>query len=211
MFLNSLKDFISNIFPKKNINYQKIDKLIENRQLYFSKLNLIYFLPYQNQSIKELFIGLKFRKKFYNSKIFAQILYDNLPNILQDLAISQNFNNPVLIPIPISVWRKFSRGYDQNQLILKEFSKLGGKNFIQINYNILKKYKHTKPQSKTKNKSERIKNIKNAFKIKNPEKIKNKNIILFDDIYTTGSTLNEARKILKKAGAKKVIFLTMAH
>ena len=68
---------------------------------------------------------------------------------------------------------------------------------------------NTKKQS-TLTKSEREKNVKNAFKLKNPEKIKDKKIILFDDIYTTGSTVNECSKILKKAGAAEIVILTIA-
>jgi predicted amidophosphoribosyltransferase len=56
-----------------------------------------------------------------------------------------------------------------------------------------------------------LRNIKNSFKLKKPEKIKGKNIIIFDDIITTGSTMREAAKVLKKAGAKKIYFLTIAH
>ncbi|HIP21469.1 MAG TPA: ComF family protein [Candidatus Pacebacteria bacterium] len=62
-----------------------------------------------------------------------------------------------------------------------------------------------------KNRAERLKNQKNVFKLKNPEKIKNQNIILFDDVYTTGATINEARKVLKKAGAKNIKVIVLTH
>lgn len=62
-----------------------------------------------------------------------------------------------------------------------------------------------------KNRAERLKNQKNVFKLKNPEKIKNQNIILFDDVYTTGATINEARKILKKAGTKNIKVIVLTH
>ena len=55
-----------------------------------------------------------------------------------------------------------------------------------------------------------MQNIKNAFGIKNANEIKNKNIILFDDIYTTGSTVNECSRILKKVGVNKRGILTIA-
>ncbi|HIP33349.1 MAG TPA: ComF family protein [Bacteroidia bacterium] len=62
-----------------------------------------------------------------------------------------------------------------------------------------------------KNRAERLKNQKNVFKLKNPEKIKNQNIILFDDVYTTGATINEARKVLKKAGVKNIKVIVLTH
>lgn len=56
----------------------------------------------------------------------------------------------------------------------------------------------------------REKNVKNVYKIKNQDRIINKKILLVDDIYTTGATLNECSKILKQAGAKKIDVFTIA-
>ena len=69
--------------------------------------------------------------------------------------------------------------------------------------------KNTKTQS-TLVATERVENIKNAFKIIDNNIVENKNVILFDDIITTGVTVNEISKILKKAGAKKVLVLIIA-
>ena len=125
--------------------------------------------------------------------------------------MEQNFSNPVLVPVPSHFFRKISRGYDQNKVILKNFKKLGGENFIKIEKNILKKTKNTSPQYTKKNKNKRIENVKSSIKVLNSEKIKGKNILLFDDVFTTGATLKETKKILKKAGAKKVFFITICH
>ena len=89
--------------------------------------------------------------------------------------------------------------------------KIGGKNFIKWEKDNLIKVKHTKPQSLMKNKIERLKNQKNAFKLRREEKILNKNIILFDDIYTTGATVNEIKNLLLKSGAKNVKIIVLAH
>ena len=73
---------------------------------------------------------------------------------------------------------------------------------IKIENKVLYKNKNIVPQS-TLSKREREKNIKRAFKIKDIEKVKNKKILIIDDIYTTGSTLNECAKLLLKSGIKK--------
>ena len=73
----------------------------------------------------------------------------------------------------------------------------------------LVKIKDTAKQS-TLTKAQRIENLKDAFRIKHPENIKGKRIILFDDIYTTGSTVNECSKMLRAAGALEIIVLTLA-
>ena len=86
---------------------------------------------------------------------------------------------------------------------------------MRLEKNILIKIKDIEHQARIKDRKERIKNIIGSFAIKNPEKnielIKNKNVILIDDILTTGATLSEARKVLKQAGARKIIAFTVAH
>ena len=77
---------------------------------------------------------------------------------------------------------------------------------IEYNNNILEKVKNIKPQS-TKSGAEREQNTKNAFRIKNENAkkiIKQKNVLIFDDIYTTGSTFNECKRVLLENGAKSV-------
>ncbi len=75
--------------------------------------------------------------------------------------------------------------------------------------NILIKERDTKAQSKL-SKKERAINIKDVFKIIDYKTIKNMKILIFDDIYTTGSTANECARVLKEAGAEKVSVLTIA-
>ena len=85
-------------------------------------------------------------------------------------------------------------------------------NFI-LETKILSRVKNTKPQAKLENKKERYLNILNAFIINKNQlrNIKNKTMILFDDVWTTGYTIKEAAKILKKNGASKVYGLTLAR
>jgi predicted amidophosphoribosyltransferase len=75
---------------------------------------------------------------------------------------------------------------------------------------LLKRHKFTLTQTGF-NRTEREKNIKGAFIITDKEKIADKNIILVDDVYTTGATVNECSKILKKGGAKNIAVLTLAR
>ena len=81
---------------------------------------------------------------------------------------------------------------------------------IPADFSSLKKIKHTTPQILCSGK-QRTQNVKNAFQVVAPEHLKGKRIVLIDDVYTTGSTLNECAKALKKAGAKSVDALTIAR
>lgn len=80
---------------------------------------------------------------------------------------------------------------------------------IEYSNSVLQKIKNTLPQSSL-NKSQRINNVLGVYSIIKPQYINDKKIILMDDIYTTGSTVNECSKILKKNGAILVDVLTLA-
>ena len=69
--------------------------------------------------------------------------------------------------------------------------------------NVLYKVRNTLPQSRL-GKEERLNNLKNAYEVRNNEIIRNKKVLLFDDIYTTGSTVEECSKMLKNAGAYEI-------
>lgn len=114
----------------------------------------------------------------------------------------------IILIVPISKQRKKERGYNQSELIAKEISKIIS---VKIAKNKIIKIKNIQPQS-TLNKQQRAENIKQAYKLKNVENIKNKKILIFDDIYTTGSTVNECARILNEAGInrKNIGVLTIA-
>ena len=112
----------------------------------------------------------------------------------------------IILYVPMFKKQEYKRGYNQTYLIAKEIGKTLG---IPIEKNNLTKIKDTKKQS-TLTKEERKTNVKDAFVIRKPERIVNKKVILFDDIFTTGNTVNECSKVIKMAGAKEVAILTIA-
>lgn len=171
---------------------------------------------YRHPPIKKALWLLKYKNKKSFAKIFAEILYGKIIEELSDLSLMENFRNIILIPIPLSPKRYRERGYNQAELICGKLIELDQKNNIfTLEKEILMKTKETEHQARIKNRNQRLKNVIGSFSIKNAEQnkllIKNRNIILIDDITTTGATLNEAKRILKQAGARKVIAFTVAH
>ena len=136
---------------------------------------------------------MKFQKKPYFYKTIEYFLQNN-KKYLEKLK-----KYDIIIVVPLSWKRRLQRGYNQSQLIAEIISSILQ---IKIESRILYKTKNIVPQS-TLNKKERKENIKGAFKIKNIEKIMNNKILIIDDIYTTGSTLNECSNLLRKNGIKK--------
>ena len=113
----------------------------------------------------------------------------------------------IIIPVPMNRKKLKLRGYNQVELIAKELVNSGVS--IKLDTKSLIKQKNTIPQS-TLSKIERKSNLIGAYKIDNNKNIIGKNILLFDDIFTTGSTVNECSRILKKNGAKKIGVLAIA-
>lgn len=118
------------IFPREKIQATKIKKLLENRIIYFPIKHQIIFLPYKNSYVRDAIWSMKFKNNFSISTFFSEMIYENLPNILQDLSLSENFIDPILINIPISTLKKMDRGYNQNDRVIQSFIKQGGSGFI---------------------------------------------------------------------------------
>ena len=182
---------------KVKIRNNQINVIIKPRNKYFKELISIF--KYEG-IIRDKILQYKFEDKAYMYNTFAKIILKNekICGLLKKYDI--------IIPVPIHKKRKAQRGYNQTQLIASKISK-----YVEIKLcdDVLIKSKNTIAQSKL-NKNKRKQNIKGAFKILNSEKIQGKNILLFDDIYTTGSTVNECSKILTRAGAKRIGVLTIA-
>lgn len=175
-----------------------IDNYENDNTKYFSKH--LYLFKYDDE-IRKKILDYKFNDKAYLYKTFSEIIIKNekICGFLKKYDI--------IIPVPIHKKRMKVRGYNQSELIVKEIAKKT--DYIKLENNVLLKTKNNKQQS-TLNKLERNENAKNAYIIKNADKVKNKNILLFDDIFTTGNTVNECSKLLKLSDAKNVGIITLA-
>ena len=177
--------------------YFNIDDYSQDNTKYFDEH--IYLFKYQGL-IREKIIEYKFNERAYLYKTFVNFW-------LNDKNTCRIFSNyDIIIPVPIHKKRKLERGYNQTELIAKA---IANQTRLKLEKNVLLKQKNIVSQSSL-NKNDRKQNVKNAFIVNNIEKVINKKILLFDDIYTTGSTVNECAKILKRAGAKQVGVLTIA-
>lgn len=166
---------------------------------------------YRHPSLKKAIWLLKYKGKRGLAKIFAEALYGRIMEELADLEMMENFREPMLIPIPLAKKRQRERGFNQAELICRKLIELDITRTLNLEPNLLIKPKETEHQARIEDRQKRLSNIVGSFAVRNPEKIKGRNIILIDDVTTTGATLNEAKKTLKQAGAKKVIAFAIAH
>ena len=113
----------------------------------------------------------------------------------------------VLIPVPLFKTRLKQREFNQSALIARQLSKYLN---VDLLINCLIKVKDTTPQVGLTSR-ERVKNIKGAFKVSRKNLITDKDIMLIDDVVTTGSTIRECSKVLKNAGAADIHVISLAH
>ena len=218
----SVKKFIIDIlFPKFCLNCSKegsylcqdckaILEISTIHQNFSSNLpagglkDLYFPLPYQNPLIKKLIQKFKYQP-------FIKELAESLSSLIIEhfclLDNRPNFSDFFLIPIPLTKKREKWRGFNQAEEIGKELSR-----FLNISLipNYLLKTKETLPQVELTDET-RKENIKNAFALKNKGLTKNKKILLVDDVYTTGSTMEECAKLLRGADAKEIIGIVVAR
>ena len=164
-----------------------------------------YFLmsksPYAYEGlIKKAIYSYKYHNKIYFYKLFGNLLIDFMKNISYS-----DFDCIVSVPLHFSKMQE--RGYNQSELIAKYIA-----SELSIPYvDAIKRTRKTLRQS-GQSKVQRRKNMKGAFEIKHPaEKIINSSVLLVDDIYTTGSTVDECSKTLVNYGAAGVYVITIAR
>lgn len=171
-----------------------------NEYLYVNNNDDIFFILKYRDLIRSKMIDFKFNDKPY--------LYHMFCEIFEKSKFGCDFANnyDIIIPVPMYKSKKSKRGYNQSELLARGISK----NLeIPVCIDSLIKQKNTLMQSSL-GKEDRAENVKNAYKIINLEKIRNKNVLLIDDIYTTGATIKECKNVLIQAGAKKVGTLIIA-
>lgn len=150
--------------------------------------------------VREAIHRFKYERKKYYGKKFALLLYD----FIRDNKIEE-FD--IIIPVPLHWKKEFIRGFNQCAVIAFYLSKLVKKRYVS---GVLVKSRNT-PSQTGMGKKERVENIRESFTVKRPHFIQKKKILLLDDVFTSGATTGEIKKILLKNGAEKVIILTIAR
>ncbi|MDQ0199056.1 ComF family protein [Neobacillus ginsengisoli] len=156
-------------------------------QGYLNRNNSIFLY---NDFIREVIARYKFRGDYVLAKVFAEFFREKLEEMKADL----------FVPIPLSEERLYERGFNQAHALLIESGLTPSPILSRI---------HSEKQSK-KTRSERI-HLPQVFQLSESLNLDGKKIILIDDIYTTGSTLRHAAKLLKGAGAESIESLTLAR
>ncbi len=164
---------------------------------------------YENPILKEMIHLFKYQSIESFKKPLSQLII----NFLKKENLTAKFNNAVLTPIPLTLKRKLSRGFNQSELLAEEI----GKALNCPVMNLLKRKKFASPQAEISDWQQRKENISGAFclstvypqfyRFRKPINIK---IILVDDVATSAATLEEAATVLTQAGIKEIYGLVVA-
>ncbi len=157
--------------------------------------NFTSLFVFEKESILQQVIhSIKYDKQFNTGITLGKMFAKKHTNLLEEWAID------LIIPIPLHHLKKAERGFNQSDFIAKGIAK-GSK--IKLSTNAVKRIRYTESQTGF-NKVEREENMSNAFKVKKENLVEGRNILLVDDVITTGATIRECGKAFLYSGANQV-------
>ncbi len=165
-------------------------------------------LSYKHPEIRHLIHSFKYNKNTKALNICADLVSEKIISFSK----SHNISNAIVIPIPRTKIRKQKFGFNQCEILCEQILKNYEIKKLNLIYEpkILIHTKNFETQTKLSRKI-RIKNTQQSFSIKFPEKISGRDVLLIDDVWTTGATFLDAERALKESDAKNIFKFAIAH
>lgn len=203
-----LLDGINNlIFPKSSrvlrLEAMSPDSLLTSLpKSTLSTSNVSCIFKYQSNRVKELVWEIKYKRNAKLLSSIGELMYERIQSFGEEFCI---------ISVPQNKMKVYKRGFNQSEELVKAIQEKDmQKNFI-YRTDLLKKVRKTARQNSLKSREARSRNLVDSFRCTDQIFASGKIFVLVDDVYTTGTTISEIRKVLIQAGARKVIGLTVAH
>ncbi|MCI5050789.1 MAG: hypothetical protein MRY57_00570 [Candidatus Pacebacteria bacterium] len=205
--MNWWKTFLSIFFPSK-VNYFKLTQIPTSPP--HTEPHWFSFFDYHSTQGKALIYHLKKYRDPLLIQCIAAYIHHDLLEALSELQQFNYFQNPLIIPIPITQKRKRERGFNQSHELAQELARLYKGRFAS---NILIKVKETQKQALISQRHKRYMNVKNSFDVTLSQRhlLHNQDIILVDDLITSGATIKEALRILYKYKVRNIMVISIAH
>ncbi len=160
---------------------------------------------YRDEHIRAAIKSLKYDGNMDIAQWFADRAEDTITQI-----IGGSQQKLLIVPIPVSFSRHLERGYNQSALIAEAIARRFSDD-IDYDERCITRTAFAQSQTKARTRSERAKNIIGAFEVKEPHHIVDRDVLIIDDVITTGSTIREAARVLRAAGARSVSCFALAH
>ncbi len=210
MFTTLLTSLLDLIFPPKDLEKEIRTMRAEDLATLLSpqeRNGVRILFSYKKPIVRHMIWRLKYKHDQHVASLFGEMVHEY---VLEYCAERKMFNESRLciIPLPLTKKRERERGYNQIHVVTDVLESYG---HYEIRKDILKKVRHTKPQTEIRKKEERRNNVRGVFATtERVSEFLNTPIIILDDVVTTGSTLHEARKTLTAAGVKNVWCLALS-
>lgn len=231
-FFNHVIYFFTDLLFPKSETVKKLEKdstvsspadFLKSIRVDFEDIeNGIYSIfPYKNEMVRELIWEIKYKRNKILIHKAAELIYEKI--------CSLGLENYLIIPVPQHRLYVRQKGFNQSKDLVEAIEKFDGRHRrFQYSYNLVQKMKKTKKQNKTSGRTERLNNLRGAFSCADigveicaeigpktdPVPRHNLQIIIIDDVYTTGSTILEMKKCIRKQNPNfsiKIIGITLAH
>ncbi len=195
---------INNSFfcPECNRRLPADEELLKTKNLCHPEARFILAAaaPYENKVVRELIHALKYNRTKAVLEPLGEIINQYVRKVIGNSGLeTRDF---VAVPIPLHPRKERERGFNQATLIAEMLPQRRTGNLVRI--------KNTKSQTNLRDGEERQRNVSGVFVVEKPEEVAGQNIILIDDVFTSGATMKEAVRVLKAAGAKKIIGFVIA-
>jgi len=164
-------------------------------EYYFERARSIAFY---DGILKEILHKFKYQSKLSLGRVLSNILIYNFP---KDLDIPD-----LVIPVPLYIDKLRKREYNQSLVLAEKVAK-----YLRVSFDpyVLRRIRDTKPQFEIKSDIAKRRNVKDAFVLRKIENIRGKSVLLVDDVFTSGSTINECTRVLLEADTTRVQVLTL--
>lgn len=171
----------------------------------------VAFFSYTNPVIRNVIYAMKYHGHPRPPKLFGGIIAPLIVEEISDRRMFGTYHNPLFVPIPLHLKKQKERGYNQSERIAESILKSIEDPSCTLVTNALIRTRNTQSQAQHKDARLRFQNVRGAFSVSKKSSIQNKDVILVDDVTTTGATFLEARKTLFDAGARNVWCIAVAH
>jgi ComF family protein len=153
--------------------------------------------PYESP-LRELLHLFKYKNKMVLGSVLGRLMCEQLP-VLRDIDL--------VLPVPLAPHRLLEREYNQSLLLAHSIARAIG---TPLDRSSLVRIRQSTPQTALPRRA-RLKNLRRTFAVARPERISGRRLLLVDDVFTTGTTVNECAKALRKVGSAEVYVVTLAR
>lgn len=167
---------------------------------------VLAFFPYRESAVKKAIILIKENEEKEIAKKISEALHDYLMDEIAEENELYGFEEPLVVPIPLFDKKMLEKDFNHSEVFAKAIASVLN---MEFSPKVLKKIKETKDQHGL-SREERTENLKNAFEA-DEDKVSGRNIVLIDDVTTTGVTLLEAEKELFAKKARRVLKIAIAY